>query len=158
MLKAIIYKSSTGHTLEYAKLLSSKLNIPYYTIKEAKSNLKSNDEIIYLGWVCANKICGINKIRNKYKIKCYGAVGAFPKHEDNIKNLKSLNNIKEPLFYMRGGIDFSNLKGFKKFVVKMVGNILEKENKDSQELVDLFKKGKNYVSEENIDEIVQYCK
>ena len=29
MLKAIVYKSNTGYTENYAKMLSEKLNIPY---------------------------------------------------------------------------------------------------------------------------------
>ena len=40
MLKAIVYKSNTGHTMQYAKMLSEKVNIPYFTINEAKNNLK----------------------------------------------------------------------------------------------------------------------
>ena len=37
MLKSIVYKTNTGHTFEYAKMLSEKLEIPYYSIKEAKT-------------------------------------------------------------------------------------------------------------------------
>ena len=36
MIKAIVYKSKTGHTEKYAKMIGEKLNIPYYTLKEAK--------------------------------------------------------------------------------------------------------------------------
>ena len=69
MIKAIVYKSNTGHTMEYAKMLSKKLNIPYFTINEAKNNLKNKEEIVYLGWVCATKISGLGKVRKKYDIK-----------------------------------------------------------------------------------------
>ena len=91
MIKAIVYKSNTGHTMQYAEMLSEKLNIPYFTINEAKTNLQKQDEIVYLGWVCATKICGLGKVKNRYKVKCYGAVGLFPKDENYIKNLKESN-------------------------------------------------------------------
>lgn len=34
----IVYESNTGHTKQYAKMLSEKLNIPYFTISEARAN------------------------------------------------------------------------------------------------------------------------
>ena len=36
MIKAIVYKSNTGHTEQYAHLLSGKLNIPCYSLREAR--------------------------------------------------------------------------------------------------------------------------
>ena len=56
MIKSIVYKSSTGHTQQYAEMLGESLKIPVYNLKEAKSSLKKNDEIIFLGWVCATKM------------------------------------------------------------------------------------------------------
>ena len=92
MIKAIVYNSSTGHTSRYAKMLSEKLDIPCYTIKDANGKLNSKDEIIYLSWVCANMITRINKIKNKYNVRCYGVVGLYPKSEENTNNLIKTNN------------------------------------------------------------------
>lgn len=159
MIKAIVYKSNTGHTMQYAKMLGEKLNIPFYTIKQANENLKRNDEVIYLGWIFATKISGLNKVRNKYDIKCYGAVGVYPADNEYIETLKKTNNIDKPLFYMRGGIDYTKLEGLKRKVFQMVGKALEKENKEeNKELVKMFKNGANFVSEENLKEILQYIK
>ena len=49
MIKAIIYQSKTGHTMEYAKMLSEKLKIPCYSVKNASKYFKKKDAIIYLG-------------------------------------------------------------------------------------------------------------
>ena len=98
MIKAIIYKSKTGHTKKYAEMLGEKLNMPFYEIKEAEKELNRNDEIIYLGWVCATRIVGSNKVLKKYKVNCCGAVGAYPKTDENVQNIKNANNIKIPLF------------------------------------------------------------
>ena len=45
VIKAIVYKSKTGHTEKYAKMIGEKLNIPCYALKEAKTKLMKNDEI-----------------------------------------------------------------------------------------------------------------
>ena len=157
MIKAIVYKSSTGHTMQYAKILSQKLNIPYFTINEAKSKLQKRDEIIYLGWVCATRICGLGKVKNKYNIKCYGAVGLFINDENYIKSLKESNKLDKELFYMQGGLDYTKLKGIKRKMFQMIGNIMEKENKpENQELIKIFKDGANFVSEKNLEPMLEY--
>ena len=119
MIKAIVYKSNTGHTMQYAKMLSEKLNIPRFTIEEEKTNLQKQEEIVYFGWVCATKICGLRKVKNRYSIKCYGAVGLFPTDENYIKNLKEANKLDKDLFYMQGGLDYTKLKGIKRKKWKM---------------------------------------
>ena len=37
MIKSIVYKSSTGHTKQYAEMLGESLKIPVYNLEEAKS-------------------------------------------------------------------------------------------------------------------------
>ncbi len=157
MIKAIVYKSNTGHTLRYAKMLKEKLNIPCYSIKEAKTCLSSKEEIVYLGWVCANKICGLSKATKKYNVKCCGAVGAYPESEEYIKGLKNFNKVTMPFFYLHGGIDFSKLKGIQKSIVKMVGKMLEKENKpENEEIYKIFNDGADFVEEKNLDNMLKY--
>lgn len=157
MIKAIVYKSNTGHTMQYARMLSEKLNIPYFTINEAKNNLKKQDEIVYLGWVCATKICGLRKVKNRYSIKCYGAVGLFPTDENYIKSLKEANKLDKDLFYMRGGLDYTKLKGIKRKMLQLVGNAMEKDNKpENQEMIKIFKNGANFVSEKNLEPMIQF--
>lgn len=157
MVKAIIYNSSTGHTSRYAKMLSEKLDIPCYTIKDANGKVNSNDEIIYLSWVCANMITGINKIKNKYNVKCYGAVGLYPKSEENTNNLIKTNNIEKPLFYLQGGLDYNKLNWLKTKILHMVGKYLEKENSNqSVQLAKIFENGADFVKEENLKEIVEF--
>lgn len=159
MIKAIIYNSSTGHTFRYAKMLSEKLDIPCYAIKDANRKFNSNDEIIYLSWVCANMITGIKKIRNKYNVKCYGVVGLYPKSEENTNNLIKTNNIDKPVFYLQGGLDYNKLNWLKTKILHMVGKYLEKENnKQSTQLAKIFENGADFVTEENLKEILEFLK
>lgn len=156
MVKAVIYKSNTGHTQQYASMLSEKLNIPFYTIEEAKTKLKNNDEIIFLGWIFATKIQGLNKVKC-YNVKCVGAVGANPKQDEYINDLKKSNNLGDNLFYLRGGIDFSKLKGLKKVIINQVGKMMTNDNKsEDQEIIKLFNEGANYISEDNLKEMLEF--
>lgn len=156
MIKAIIYNSNTGHTFRYAGMLSKKLNVPCYSLKEAKKSLKKSDEVVYLSWICACKITKVNKVKNKYNVKGYGVIGIYPENAEYIKTVEKSNNLKAPLFYLRGGIDYNKLKGIKRKIVQMVGKVLEKENPDNQELINIFKNGADFVNEKNLDEIVSY--
>ena len=156
MIKSIVYKSSTGHTKQYAEMLGEALKIPVYNLKEAKSKLEKNDEIIFLGWVCATKIQGLSKIK-RYNVRCIGAVGAYPAEKNYIESLKKANNINVEFFYLRGGLNFNKLTGLKKKVLQFVGNMMEKENKaENQEMIKLFKNGANYVSDKNLKPILEY--
>ena len=158
MIKSIVYKSNTGHTKQYAEMLGDSLKVPVFELKEAKSKLSENDEIVFLGWVCATKIQGLSKIK-KYNVKCIGAVGAYPTEKNYIESLRQANKVNVELFYLRGGLNFNKLTGLKKKVLQFVGNMIEKENNaENQEMIKLFKNGANYVSEENLKPMLKYIK
>lgn len=153
MVKAIVYESKAGHTLKYAEMLSKKLNIPFYWVNESLEKLNSNEKIIFLSWICAGKIKEKDKIDNKYDIVCYGAVGAYPYSDEYLKELKVANNIDKPLFYLRGGIDYSKLNKFQKLLVKLVGKTMKNSDEKTQIM---FKQGYNFVKKDNLEEIVKY--
>ncbi|CCY46619.1 putative uncharacterized protein [Firmicutes bacterium CAG:822] len=153
MVKAIVYESKAGHTLKYAEMLSKKLNIPFYWVNESLEKLNSNEKIIFLSWICAGKIKEKNKIDNKYDIVCYGAVGAYPYSDEYLKELKVANNIDKPLFYLRGGIDYSKLNKFQKLLVKLVGKTMKNSDEKTQIM---FKQGYDFVKKDNLEEIVKY--
>ena len=57
-MNAIVYTSNTGTTKEYAKLLSDKLSLPYYSLDEIEYKVKPGSKIIYLGWIMARGVKG----------------------------------------------------------------------------------------------------
>ena len=140
-------------------MLGEKLNMPFYEIKEAEKKLNKNDEIIYLGWICATRIVGLNKILKKYKVNCCGAVGAYPKTDENVQNIKNANNMKIPLFYMQGGIDYTKLNKIYKKLLQTIGKTIQNSSDNvDKEIVEMFEKGKSFVCEENLKEIEEYLK
>lgn len=153
----IVYESCTGHTKQYAQMLSGKLNIPCYTIREAKANLKEHEDIIFIGWVCAAKIQGLKKAEKKYNVICFSAVGLYPCDDEYVKSLKEANRIDKAFFYMRGGLDYSKLKGFKRKVLQLVSKSMAKDSKpENRELSEIFKNGGTFVSESNLEPMLNY--
>ena len=153
MCRVIIYKSKTGHTERYARMLSKELHIPCYSYKDAK--VSKNDEIIFLSYIYASKIMGLSKILKKYNVKVIIAVGALAYSKDYLNTLKNTNNIKLPLFYLRGGIDYSKLNFFFRKFLPVIGKDLAKDDK---ELLNLFKNGGEFVTKDNLKEIINYLK
>ena len=153
MCRVIIYKSKTGHTERYARMLSKELNIPCYSYKDAK--VSENDEVIFLSYIYASKIMGLSKILKKYNVKVIIAVGALAYSKDYLNTLKNTNNIKLPLFYLRGGINYSKLNFFFRKFLHIIGKDIAKDDK---ELLNLFKNGKDFVNKDNLKEIINYLK
>ena len=153
MSRVIIYKSKTGHTERYAKMLSEELNIPCYSYKDAI--VSKNDEVIFLSYIYASKIMGLSKILKKYNVKVVIAVGALAYSKDYLNTLKDANNIKLPFFYLRGGIDYSKLNFFFSKFLPVIGKDIAKDDK---ELLNLFKNGGDFVTKDNLSEVLNYLK
>ena len=153
MSRVIIYKSKTGHTERYARMLSKELNIPCYSYKDAK--VSENNEVIFLSYIYASKIMGLSKILKRYKVKVVIAVGVLAYSEDYLNTLKDANNIKLPFFYLRGGIDYSKLNFFFRKFLPVIGKDIAKDDK---ELLNLFKNGGDFVNKDNLKEVLNYLK
>ena len=153
MSRVVIYKSKTGHTKKYAKMLSEELNIPCYSYKDAI--VSKNDEVIFLSYIYASKIMGLSKILKKYNVKVIIAVGALTYSKDYLETLKNTNNIKHPFFYLRGGIDYSKLNFFFRKFLPVIGKDIAKDDKD---LLNLFKNGGDFVNKDNLKEVLNYLK
>lgn len=153
MSRVIIYKSKTGHTERYAKMLSEELDIPCYSYKEAK--VSDNDEVIFLSYIYASKIMGLSKALNKYNIKAIIAVGALAYSKDYVNTLKQTNNIDKPFFYLRGGIDYNKLNFFFRKFLPIIGKDIAKDDK---ELLNLFKNGGDFVTKDSLKDVINHLK
>ena len=68
-------------------------------------------------------------MRNKANIKCTIAVGMTPPAKQNNSEIIKINNIYGEFCYLQGGVDYTKLKGIHKFMMKIVSELLIKENK-----------------------------
>lgn len=156
-MTAIVYESNTGFTERYAKILSEKTGVPVYSLSEAKKKVAQTEEIVFLGWVFANKIKGLAKAQKLWKLYAVGAVGMNPRSDKNTEILRAANKPDCPLFYMWGGLDNSKLKGMNKFMLNLVRDSLEKENKpEFADAIKVFREGGDFVSEEYLQELIAF--
>lgn len=157
-MKAVVYFSKTGFSERYAKMISQKLSIPVYSLKEAKNVLEQGAEIVYVSCVRANKIAQLDKAKALYSVAAVCAVGLFPKCGAVLDVLCETNKPDCPLFYLRGGVDYKRLGMIDKLVLRMVGESVEKDAKsEDAELLDVLKNGGDFVSEENLTEIIAFA-
>lgn len=161
MIKGIIYTSRTGNTKEYAKMLSSELNIPCYDLKE-KNNLTKSDEILYMGWAFASQIKGLKKACEKYTVKYACGVGMGTPSDQVERYIKEDNISSEiKVYYLEGGFSAEKQTGIYKFMINTMIRQLYKKveekkelSKDDQEMLDALNSTENVVKKENLIEIL----
>lgn len=148
MIKAIVYTSNTGFTKKYAQLLSEQINVPCYELKDCSPSLGS---VIFMGWLSAGKIKGYAKCAGCCDIKAVVAVGMSAETGDQISGLAEGNKVDAPLFYLRGGVDFSKLRGLSKLIMKIVYKSMSKKDPELE-----VGKGADFVKPENLAQIVNW--
>ena len=161
-MKAIVYTSDTGHTAGYAKILGEKTGLPVYSLKKAKAELTNSTEIIYLGWLFANRIKDYSKAAKRFSVSAVCAVGLCDTGTA-IKEVRRANKIDEqpPLFTMQGGMDKTKLRKSYRFVINMLIKSLSAQKDPTPEnkrMVYLLKNDKDYVCEENAAAFIQWYK
>lgn len=162
MIKAIVYTSNAGHTKQYAQLLSTKISLPAYTVRQAKRALSKGDEIIYLGWLMAGKVKGYKKANRRFCVKALCGVG-MAETGSQLTDIRKTNKLAEsmPVFTLQGGFELDKLHGIYKLMMsvmqKTVGKgLAEKGNKtpEDEEFLELMVNNGNKVSEDNLTELI----
>ncbi len=163
-MKAIVYQSNAGHARRYAELFSQKSGLPVFELKDANKNIAKGDEIIYFGWICAGSIPGYSKAANKYNVRALCAVGMGRPDGNQINELARKYNIgSDHAFYLQGGLDFNQLHGIYKLMMKSVskftGPALDKKvdkSDEELEILAMLKDGGDYVCEENLIPVLNW--
>ena len=170
MVDAIVYTSKCGHTYVYAKALAEELNIPFYTIREAKKKLPKGTNIVFMSWVKENKIMKYDSVL-RYHLECVCAVGILPATEERLGIVRDVNQLYARLFYLPGGIKKKRLNLFQRIALKsiesdlsfkLLDNGLKREEalaldailhdlnytdlKTITPIIDLYKKKDDYIS------------
>lgn len=155
----IVYESKTGFTKKYADMLGKKTGLKVYGVKEI-STVSKDEEIIFLGWMKAGTIQGLNKSR-KYNIKAVCASGTGKTAEPDAETVIARNKIDGiPFFYLRGGcFPLNELKGFDKFLMSMFVRMLKsRKDKDekTEESISIIENGFDGVKEENLNPVLEW--
>lgn len=165
-MEAIVYTSNAGSTAEYAQLLGKELNLPVYSIKQAKNKVSCGSEIIYLGWIMAGEIKGYKRAAKLYKVCAVCGVG-MGQTGTQLKEIRNKNAISQrvPLFTLQGNFDVKKLHGMYRLMmnvmVKTAGRQLaNKVNRTFEEddMLDMMVNGGKRVCLENLKAVVEWYK
>ncbi len=119
MIEAIVYTSKSGHTLTYAKALATELNLPYYTLKQAKRKLSKGSHILYMSWVKEDKIMGYDSSL-RFHLDSVIVTGIMSYTEEDLYRIKEYNQLYTRLFYLPGGIKKKRLNLFQRLSLKSI--------------------------------------
>ena len=149
----IVYESKTGFTKRYADMLASKTNLKVFPVKEL-SKVGKVEEIIFLGWMKAGKIQGLNKLRN-YNVKAVCGSGTGRTAEPSTEAVVARNKVEGvPFFYLRGGCyPIKELKGMDRILLSMFLKMLKKQKDKDEKIEEAIKhieNGFDGVKEENL--------
>ena len=155
----IVYESKTGFTKKYADMLATKTKLKVFRVKEI-SRVNQDEDIIFLGWMKAGKIQGVDKLR-KYNVKAVCGSGTGRTAEPCTETVIARNKIEGiPFFYLRGGCyPLKELKGMDKIVLSMFLKMLKtRKDKDEklEEAISIIENGFDGVKEENLLPVLEW--
>lgn len=130
MKTIIVYESKTGFTERYARWAAEELGCECILLKNAsKDKLAGYDRVIFGGWIMANMISGLPKLREMGVVPAVVfAVGASPAFEEVLTQMREQNQLEEtPLFYFEGGVDFNKLGFVQRMMLKTMKKMTEKK-------------------------------
>ena len=159
-MKAIVYTSKNGHTAEYAEILGRQTGLPVYSLKDAEKQRANGTPIIYLGWLMASRVKGLNKAKREFKVSAVCGVGLCDTGT-MLQEVQKANALPEdfPLFTMQGGMDKTKLRGLNKLMINMLtkGLASQKERSETDErMLYLLTHSENHVSEKNTASFLEW--
>lgn len=155
----IVYASKTGFTKRYADMLSAKTGMKAYSVNDL-TGLNPDEEVIFLGWIKAGKIQGLNKAC-KFKLRAVCASGTARTAEPSEEALMKRNKIEGiPFFYLRGGcLPVKELAFADRVLMSMFLKFL-KSRKDmdekTKESIEHIQNGFDGVREENLEPVLAW--
>lgn len=159
-MATIVYCSNSGTSKRYAELLSEKTGLSAVDFTK-RSSISSDEEIIFIGWIMAGAIQGLNEVRQSFEnIKAVCGVGMM-KSEKSTEEVKAKNSITEPYFFLTGDFDINNLKGMYKMMMGMMMKMMKSKAKESDdpkagEMIKLLENGIKGFDEKELDGIIEF--
>ena len=160
----IVYSSKTGHTRQYAQMLTKATQYKALSLEEALSTLPEKEPILYMGWVMAGHISGIDKAVRRWDVRCVAAVGMSPAGKEVLATLSKANYIPNaPVFYLQGGWAPKKVGWFQRRAVNAVTRGIRKSlqakskrSEQEQAYLDMLLRGGSFVEYQNLKPIQQW--
>jgi len=165
----VTYKSKYGHTKKYATWIAQQLNADLKPLSDVnKKDVSSFETIIFGTGVYMGKMNGLKKafkVFNHHPMIVFACGGHLNKLKEiekiKIQNRLEPDSFKGKFFYVPGGLDFSQVKGIMKPILRIVEKMLKNKvdkTKEEIEMLEGFSNPTYYVDEIYIKEIVDYVK
>lgn len=162
-IKAIIYTSNTGYTRKYAQMLALKTGLEAFELGKVPGKIAKGAPVIYMGWLKAGRLMGLEKAAKEYTLAAVCAVGLGAQNSMQAAGVQRIYKLQVPVFYLQGGFDMEKLKGMNRFLmygtIKLQLPALEKKKDrtpEEEDRLQFFKKGGDKVSEKNLDSILRW--
>lgn len=160
----IVYNSKTGHTRQYAEMLAKAANLKVYSMQEALSALPAREPVLFLGWLMAGHISGIDQAVRTWDVRCAVGVGMSPNGKENLATMAKANFIPNaPLFYLPGGWAPKKVGWFQRRAVNAVTRgtrktLMAKTNRTEQEqaYLNVLLRGGSFVEYQNLKPIREW--
>lgn len=159
-VSAIVYTSATGFTARYAALLAEETGLPALSLAEAAGRLEQGAEIVYLGWLCAGSIKGLNRAAKEFTIRALCAVGMAPPDPAYTAKLARPDSLREiPLFYLRGGYAPEKLRGIYRPMMALMGRMVNRaaaRDGDKDGMAEAFLRGGDWVDPKSLAPVINW--
>ncbi|MBM6938929.1 hypothetical protein H7U37_10395 [Pseudoflavonifractor phocaeensis] len=159
---AILYTSHTGFTARYAALLARMARIPAYDLGDRRERLPRGTPVLYMGWLCAGKIQGLDRARRQYRVLGVCAVGMAPPDSGQTQTLQRKNNWADlPFFYLRGGYDHQKVRGVYRLMMSAMGKVMAKkagQDPEARQLLEIMENGADWVTPQALEPVAAWLK
>lgn len=160
----IVYSSKTGHTHQYAQMLAKATQYKALPLEEALSALPEQESVLFMGWVMAGHISGVDKAVRRWDVRCVAAVGMSPAGKEVLATLSKANYIPNaPVFYLQGGWAPKKVGWFQRRAVNAVTRGIRKSlqakskrSEQEQAYLDMLLRGGSFVEYQNLKPIQQW--
>jgi menaquinone-dependent protoporphyrinogen IX oxidase len=169
---AVVYRSKSGYTKNYAEWISQSLSCDLIEASEIKTNdLASYSTIIYGGGLYAGGIHGMRKFLKMMDkapdtTLIVFAVGATPARKATTDELFTLNFTPEQqkkisFFYLRGGFEYARLTPIDKILMELLKIKLKRTKDptpDNKGMLAAYEHPVDFTKKDKIAPIVTYVK
>lgn len=160
----IVYTSKTGSTQTYAQLLGEETGLPVLPLAQALRQLPQGSGVIYLGWVMAGHISGLDKAVKTFSVACACGVGMMSPGQVDPTAYGRANYLPGgPLFYVQGGYAPEKLKGPMRWMLALVTRNLRKGLEERSDLspeerqqLQMFSHGGSFVCRAALAPLIQW--
>lgn len=161
----IVYQSKTGFTRQYAEMLSKSTGLKAYPLDEAQSALPKGEPVLFMGWLMAGHISGIDQAVRLWNVRAACGVGMSPTAEGVMSTMAKANYLPNAvLFYLPGGWAPKKVGWFQRRAVGMVTRSIrktlrekgDKRTEQEQSYYDMLIRGGSLVEFRNLKPVQEW--